>query len=111
MDNVTGELRDVNKMALLSGGPGGRGAEQGVHQGLVVSEEGELTTLQEESEETNGGISCQKLPFEGGVFGLDGGKLLGEKSERGPGAMETLLEDRAHMRVTGVNSKGNRSSG
>ena len=35
--------------------------EQCMRQGLVVGEEGELTALHEESEVTNGGISCQKL--------------------------------------------------
>ena len=42
---VAGELRDGGKVALLSGGPGQRGSEQGVCQGLVVGEQGELSTL------------------------------------------------------------------
>ena len=57
-------------MGLLSGGPGQRGGEQGVSQGLVVSEESEFTTLQEKSEVTNRGISCQKISVEGRVFGF-----------------------------------------
>ena len=42
---IAGELRDGGKVALLSGGPGQRGSEQGVCQGLVVGEQGELSTL------------------------------------------------------------------
>ena len=40
-------------MTLLSGGPWWRVPDQGVHQGLVVGEEGEITTFQKE--ERNGG--------------------------------------------------------
>ena len=29
MDNITGKLRDIGKMALLAGGPRLRGVEQG----------------------------------------------------------------------------------
>ena len=85
--------------------------EQGMHQGLVVCEEGELATLQEESEVTNRGISCQKPPVKGGVLGFGRGKLLGEKGKWRPGATETLLEDRAHVRVRCINSHGDGSSG
>ena len=92
VDNITGELGDVGDVALLPGGPRRRGAEQGVHQGFVVSEESELPTFQEKSEMTNGGVSCQKLSVKGGVFGLSGGKFLGEATER-------LLEDSTHMKV------------
>ena len=58
MNYVAGEFGDVDKVALLSGGPGGRGMEQGMRQGLVVSEQGELTSLKEESEVMDGGVSC-----------------------------------------------------
>ena len=85
VDNVTGELGDIGKMALLSGGPGQRGEEKGVHQGLVVGEKGEFKTLQEETEVTNGGIGCQKLSVEGRVFGFVRRTFLGEKGKWGPG--------------------------
>ena len=77
--DVTGELGDVGKMALLSGGPGRRGVKQGLRQGLVVGEESEFTTLQEKSEVTNKGICCHKLSVKGGVLGFYQEKFLGEK--------------------------------
>ena len=80
-------------MALLSGGPRQRGTEQGMHQGFVVGEQSELAALQEESEMTDGGVSCQKLPVKGRALGFGGGKLLGIKVEWRPGTMDTLLED------------------
>ena len=86
-------------MTLLSSRQRGRGVEQCVCQGLVVCEKDKLTTLQEEREMTDGGVSCQKLSVKGGVLGFGGGKFLGEKCEEGPGARETLLKNSTHMRV------------
>ena len=59
MDEITGKLRDEGKMALLPGGPRRRGAEQGMRQGLMVRENGKLSTLQEKTEIADGGVGCQ----------------------------------------------------
>ena len=40
-----------------------------------------LAALQEESEVTDGGVSCQKLSVKGGVLVFCGGKLLGIKGQ------------------------------
>ena len=79
-------------------------------QGLVVGEEGEISTLQEETEITNRGVGCQKLSVEDGVLGFGRGKFLTEKGEGGPGATETLLKNSTHMRVRCINSQGDGSS-
>ena len=52
-----------------------------MHQGIVFSKEGEIPTLQEETEMTNRGVGCQKLSVEGGVLGFGRGKFPGEKGE------------------------------
>ena len=62
-----------------------------MHEGLVVSEQGELLPLQEESEMMNRIVGCQKLPVEGGLVGLSSrvirlGSILGEEGEWRPGA-------------------------
>ena len=80
-------------MILLSGGPRQRGVEQGVFQGLVVGEEGEISTLQEETEVTNGEVSSQKLSVKVGVLGFGGGKFLGEKGEWGLGATVMMCKN------------------
>ena len=97
-------------MTLLSGGSGRRGAEQGVHQGLVVCEKGEFTTLQEETEMADGGVGCCEFSVKGGVFGFGKGKLLGEEGKGLPGAMETLLKDSTHMRVSQKEDGGTQTS-
>ena len=49
-------------------------------QRLVVREEGKLTSFQEETEVTDGGISSQQLPVEGVVLGFGGREFLQEES-------------------------------
>ena len=48
MDNITGKLRDVSKVALLSGGPGRRAMAQVMCQMFVVSKQGKIPPLQQE---------------------------------------------------------------
>ena len=84
MDNNTGELSNIGQMVLLPGGPQWRGTEQGVRQRLVVCEESEFLSFQEETEMRNQSISSQQLPVEGGVFGLGSGELLEEESQQRP---------------------------
>ena len=38
--------------------------------------------LQEESEMTDGGVNCQKLPVKSRVLGFGGGKLFGVKARQ-----------------------------
>ena len=91
-------------MALLSGGPGQRGAEQGMRQGLVVGEEGELTTLQEETEVRTKEYAAMRSLSKAEYLDWLEESFLGEKGKRGPGATKTLLEDSTHVRVRSVNS-------
>ena len=85
MEDITGKLRDVSQVMLLLGGPWRRGMEQGVCQRLVVSEQGKLPPLQEETEVTNSRVSSQELPVEGRILGFGGfhSKRNGSSSFRG----------------------------
>ena len=56
MNNVAGELDDVSKVALLSGGPRRRGTEEGRGSRLVISEQGNFAGLEEKAEMANGGV-------------------------------------------------------
>ena len=56
VDNITGKLGDVDKMALLSGGPWRRGVVQDMCQGLVVREKGKFSTFQEKKEMAERGV-------------------------------------------------------
>ena len=60
---------------------------------------------------TNVGVSCLKLSVKGRVFGLGGGKSLGEEGKGGQGAMETLLEDSTHMRADASTAREMANSG
>ena len=46
MNYITGELRDISQMTLLSGRPRQSEPEQGLSQGLVICEQGKLPPLQ-----------------------------------------------------------------
>ena len=76
-----------------------------MHQGLVVGEEGEIMTFQEETEMAAEGIGCQDFFVKDGVFGFGRGKFLGEKGKRGPETTETLLKNSTNMRVGRINSQ------
>ena len=43
VENITGNLRDIDKMVLLSGRPRRRGMEQGKCQRFMIGEKGKLT--------------------------------------------------------------------
>ena len=73
MDNITGELGDVGKMARLSGGPWRRGTEKGKGKRLMISKEGKLMGFEEESEMGNGRVSCKEFTIKGGVLGFGRG--------------------------------------
>ena len=76
MADVGGELQDVGQMALLPGGPRWRDTLKRSHQRLVVREDVEHSTLQEEPEVSEGHVYGQELPVKGGVACLRGGELL-----------------------------------
>ena len=73
MDNITGELRDVGKMAHLSGGPRRRGTEKGVGERLVICEKGKLAGFKEETKMADCGVSCKEFKIEGGELGFGRG--------------------------------------
>ena len=50
MDIITGEFKDVGKMACLSGGPRRRGMEKGIGERLVICEKSKLAGCEKESE-------------------------------------------------------------
>ena len=71
MDKITGELRDVGKMARLSGGPRRRGMEKGVGERLMIGEKGKITGFEEETKVTDHrGVSCKMFTIKGGVLGF-----------------------------------------
>ena len=73
MDNITGELGDVGEMGCLSGGPQRRGTEKHVGERSMISEKDKLPCFEEETEMTNGGVSCKEFTIKGGVLGFGGG--------------------------------------
>ena len=73
MENVTGEFRDIGKMACLSGGPKQRGIEKGAGKRLMIGEQGKNSGFKEQTEMADGGVSCKEFTIKGGVFGLGGG--------------------------------------
>ena len=79
-----------------------------MHQRLVVREEGEFLSFQEEMEMTNRRISSQELPVGGRLFGLGSGELLGEEGQQGPGTTDLLLESSSQMGIGGIYSKRHR---
>ena len=50
MEYITRKFGDVGEMALLSGGPRQRGAEQGECQRFMISEKDKLTGFKEKTE-------------------------------------------------------------
>ena len=97
---------------LLSGRPRRRGAEQGVCQGLVVGEEGEITTFQEETEMADRKIGCQEFSVEDIEYlDLAEESFVEKKGKGGPGTRETLLKNSTHVRVKRINSQGDVSTG
>ena len=81
--NYAGELGDRQGGIVVWGTKAER-------TGLVVGEQGGLSTLQEESEVLNRGVGCQKLPVDGRVVGLGDRKLLGVKGKQRLGATDLL---------------------
>ena len=65
MDNITGKLGDIGKMALLSGGPWWRGTEKGEGERLMINEKSELTSFEEKTEMVDWGVGSKKLSVEG----------------------------------------------
>ena len=50
MDNITGKLGNIGKMACLSGGPRRRGAEKGECERRMIGIKGKLTGFKEKTE-------------------------------------------------------------
>ena len=73
VENITGELEDVGEMAGLSGGPQRRGTEKGEGEMLMIGKKGKLTGFEEETEMSNGGVSCKEFTIKDGVLGFGGG--------------------------------------
>ena len=72
LDNITGELGDVGKMARLSGRTHRRGTEKGVGERLMIGEKGKLMGFEEETEMAYGGVSSKEFMIKGGVLGFRG---------------------------------------
>ena len=64
VDNITGELGDVGKIAHLSGEPWRRGMEKGVGERLMIGEKGKVTGFKEETEVMDGGVSCGSFIYQ-----------------------------------------------
>jgi hypothetical protein len=67
-------------VTLLAGRLRRRDADHGGDEWLVVCQESELPTLQEEPEVADGGVGGQQLSVEGRVLDLCWRQLFGEKS-------------------------------
>ena len=96
------------EVAEDGGGSGGNrdNTDRRVLKRFVVGEQGKISTFQEETEVSHSSrVSSQELMVEGGVTGLGGGQLLGEESQRSPGAIQELLQDGAIVRIGGINSQ------
>jgi len=93
-------------VSLLAGRKRGGGFGNGRYEGFVVSEKGERTTFEEKSKMFDGKESGQKFSVKSGIAGFCGRKFVGEKGQRLPGTMKTLLQDSANVGVGGVCGKG-----
>ena len=99
MDKVGGEFGKERKVSLLAGRKRGGGFGNGRNEGFVVSEKGERTTFEEKSKMFDGKESGQKFSVKSGIAGFCGRKFVGEKGQRLPGAMKTLLQDSTNVGV------------
>ena len=84
-------------MALNTGGPRRQGAAHGVHHRLVVSEDVEYPSLEEETEVADGGVGTQQLSVKSRVLHLRRRQLPGEEGEGAPAAVLELLQDAADV--------------
>ena len=78
---------------------------QSLGQRPVISENGELSSLQHETEVTHCKVDGQDLPVKGTVPDLRRQQLSAEEGEGGPGPLPEMLENNTNMGGRGVDGQ------
>ena len=73
LDNITGKLGDLGKVASLSGRPWRRRTEKGVGERLMIDDQGKFGGFKVESKMVDRGVSCKEFTIKGRVLGLSRG--------------------------------------